>query len=83
MFNYFVQLLRRPIATHLVPLDPGHGVAKDLEHDEEVLLLAARELVRRLRHEPRVRLRLLIGARLERRRRPVETLQGGGTERAS
>ena len=61
--------------THLVPLHAWHGVAEDLEHDEEVLLLAAGELVRRLGHEPRIGLGLLIGARLEGRRGPVKTLK--------
>ena len=63
------------IHTHLVPLHAWHGVAEDLEHDEEVLLLAAGELVRRLGDEPRIGLGLLIGARLQRRRRPVKTLK--------
>ena len=61
--------------THLVPLHAWHGVAEDLEHDEEVLLLAAGELVRRLGDEPRIGLGLLIGARLQRCRRPVKTLK--------
>ena len=63
------------IIAHLVPLHSWHGVAEDLEHDEEVLLLAARELFRRLGHEPRIGLGLLIGARLEGRRGPVKTLK--------
>ena len=67
--------------SHLVPLDSWHGVAEDLEHDEEVLLLAAGELVRRLGHEPRIGLGLLIGARLEGRRGPVKTLKAEKEER--
>ncbi len=58
----------------LVPLDPRHGVAKDLEVDEQVVLLVSGELVLRLRHELGVR-DLALGARLQRRGGPAKVLK--------